>query len=86
MEYCKAAYMKSALSHNEIAILDHQVATLSYQLNEIVGLLDSRLGRSNELAVSARQAQEEFAQFAQRVRRRVALAESSGPESDSQTA
>ena len=36
--------MKSALSHNEIEILDHQVATLSYQLSEIAGLLESRLG------------------------------------------
>ncbi|HTW65137.1 MAG TPA: hypothetical protein VME17_11000 [Bryobacteraceae bacterium] len=78
--------MKSALSHNEIQILDHQVATLSYQLSEIVNLLESRLGRTNELAASARQAQQEFAQFSGRVRRRVALAESNRPESDSQTA
>lgn len=78
--------MKSALSHNEIAILDHQVATLTYQINEIVSLLDSRLGHTNELAISARQAQAQFDQFAQRVRRRVALAESAHPESDSQTA
>jgi len=78
--------MKSALSHNEIEILDRQVAMLSYQLTEIVGLLDSRLGKSNELAVSARSAQQEFANFAQRVRRRVALSEVSRTESNSQTA
>jgi hypothetical protein len=78
--------MKSALSHNEIEILDHQVATLSYQLSQIVGLLESRLGETNELATSARTAQQEFAQFAQRVRRRVALSETGRPESNSQTA
>jgi hypothetical protein len=78
--------MKSALSHNEIEILDHQVATLCYQLSEIAGLLESRLGETNELAASARNAQQEFAKFAQRVRRRVALSESTRPESNSQTA
>lgn len=78
--------MKSALSHNEIEILDRQVATLSYQLSEIAGLLESRLGETNELAVSARGAQQEFARFAQRVRRRVALPETGRPESNSQTA
>jgi predicted nucleic acid-binding Zn-ribbon protein len=75
--------MRSALSHNEIEILDHQVATLSYQLSEIAGLLESRLGNANELAESARRAQQEFAQFAQRVRRRVALPETGR---DAQTA
>ena len=78
--------MKSALSHNEIEILDHQVATLSYQLSEIAGLLESRLGETNELATSARNAQREFAQFAQRVRRRISLSEMGHSESNSQTA
>jgi hypothetical protein len=78
--------MKSALSHNEIEILDRQVATISYQLSEIAGLLESRLGQTNELATSARQAQREFAQFAQRVRRRATLSENALLESDSQTA
>ena len=78
--------MKSALSHNEIAILDRQVATLSYQLSEIVNLLESRLGGNNELATSARQAQQEFAEFAQRMRRRAAASEGERLESDSQTA
>jgi hypothetical protein len=78
--------MKSALSHNEIEILDRQVATLSYQLSEIAALLESRLGETNELAASARHAQQEFAKFAQRMRRRVALAETIRPDSDSRTA
>ena len=78
--------MQSALSHNEIEILDRQVATLSYQLSEIAALLESRLGQSNELAESARHAQQEFAQFAHRMRRRVALSEAARPESESQTA
>ena len=78
--------MKAALSRNEIEILDHQVATLSYQLSQIAGLLESRLGETNELATSARNAQQEFAQFAQRVRRRVALPEIGRPESDAQSA
>ena len=78
--------MKSALSHNEIEILDHQVAALCYQLSEIAGLLESRLGETNELATSARNAQQEFFKFAQRVRRRVSLSETGRGESDSQTA
>ena len=55
--------MKSKLSHNEIEILDHQVAALCYQLSEIAGLLESRLGETNELATSARNAQKEFFQI-----------------------
>jgi hypothetical protein len=78
--------MKSALSHNEVELLDRQVAILSYQLSEIAGSLESRLGHANELATSARNAQQEFAKFAQRVRRRVALEDSIRPASDSQTA
>jgi hypothetical protein len=78
--------MQSALSPNEIEILGRQVATLSYQLSEIAGLLESRLGETSELATSARDAQREFAQFAQRVRRRVSLSETGRLESDSQTA
>ena len=78
--------MKSALSLNEIEILDRQVATLSYQLSEIAGLLESRLGESNELATSARSAQQEFARFAQRVRLREAFSQTGLPESNSQTA
>jgi len=78
--------MKSALSHNEIEILDRQVAMLSYQLSDIAGLLESRLGEANELAASARNAQQEFAKFAQRMRRRVALSETGRPEAGSQSA
>lgn len=78
--------MTSALSRNEIEILDRQVATMSYQLSEIAGLLESRLGEDNELAVSARSAQREFARFAQRVRRRGMVSETGRSESDSQIA
>ena len=78
--------MRSALSHNEIEILDHQVAALCYQLSEIAGLLESRLGATSELATSARNAQQEFFKFAQRVRLRVSLSDTGRGESDSQTA
>ncbi len=78
--------MKSALSHNELEILDRQVAALSYQLLEIAGSLESRLGETNELAIAARHAQQEFTRFSQRVRRRVALEDTIRPESDSRTA
>ncbi|HTC36014.1 MAG TPA: hypothetical protein VK724_21730 [Bryobacteraceae bacterium] len=78
--------MKSALSHNELEILDRQVAALSLQLSEIAGSLESRLGDTNELALAARHAQQEFARFSQRVRRRIALEDSIRPESDSRTA
>jgi predicted nucleic acid-binding Zn-ribbon protein len=78
--------MRPALSHNELEILDRQVATLSYQLSEIARSLESRLGETSELAKAARDAQREFAKFAQRVRRRVALADTTRPDSDSRTA
>jgi hypothetical protein len=78
--------MQSALSHNEIEILDRQVATLSYQLSEIAGSLESRLGEANELATSARDAQREFAKFAQRVCRGTPLAEGARAHSDPQIA
>ena len=61
--------MKAALSRNEMEILDRHVATLTNQLSEIANLLESRLGETNELATSARNAQREFARFAHRVRR-----------------
>lgn len=77
---------RSPLSRNEVEILDHQVATLSYQLSEIAGLLETRLGEANELAISARAAQQEFARFAGRVRRRVALPDMGRSESESQSA
>ncbi len=78
--------MKSALSHNELEILDRQVAALSYQLSEIAGSLESRLGDTNELALAARHAQLEFARFSQRVRRRVLMEDNLRPDSDSRTA
>jgi hypothetical protein len=78
--------MQSALSHNELEILDRQVAAISYQLSEIAGSLESRLGPANELARSAREAHLDFTKFAHRVRRRVALADSSLSDSSPQTA
>jgi hypothetical protein len=78
--------MKSALSRNEIEILDRQVAALNYQMMEITISLESRLGDASELALSARDAQQEFAKFAQRVRRRVALEDTLRPDADSRTA
>ena len=78
--------MKSALSHNELEILNRQVAALSYQLSEIAGSLESRLGDTSELAIAARHAQQEFARFSQRVRRRVVMEDTIRPDSDSRTA
>jgi hypothetical protein len=78
--------MQSALSHNEIEILDRQTVTLSYQLSELADSLESRLGDSNELAKSARSAQQEFAKFALRVRRRTVIADTILPDAGSRSA
>ena len=66
--------MKAPLSRNEMEILERHVATLTNQLSEIESLLESRLGETNELATSARNAQREFAKFAHLVRRQTAVA------------
>lgn len=68
--------MKAALSRNEMEILDRHVATLTHQLSEIAGLLETRLGETNELATSARNAQREFARFAHRIRRQAIVTSS----------
>ncbi len=78
--------MKSALSHNEIQILDRHVATLSHQLSEIADLLESRMGDDDELATSARDAEREFTKLAQGVRRRLSMSDTSQRKSDSRTA
>ena len=65
--------MKAALSRNEMEILDRHVATLTNQLSEIASLLETRLGETNELATSARNAQREFARFAHRFRRQTVV-------------
>jgi hypothetical protein len=79
--------MKAPLSHNEMEILDRHVGTLTNQLSEIAGLLESRLGETNELAAAARNAQREFARFAHRVRRQSAVMRGDPrPNSKSQTA
>jgi hypothetical protein len=79
--------MKSALSLNEMEILDRHVAALTNQLSEIASLLETRLGETNELAISARNAQREFARFAHRVRRQTVVVRGEAqPVSKSQTA
>ena len=79
--------MKAALSRNEMEILDRHVSTLTHQLSEVASLLESRLGETNELATSARNAQREFARFAHRVRRQtVVVRGEERPESKAQTA
>ena len=65
--------MKAALSQNEMEILDRHLATLTYHLSEIASMLQTRLGETNEMTVSARSAQREFARFANRVRRQSAV-------------
>ena len=61
--------MNSPLSQNELDTLDRQVAKLNYQLEEIATLLESRLGKANETAVSARTIQQSFDRFAHRMRK-----------------
>jgi hypothetical protein len=65
--------MKAPLSQNEMEILDRQVATLDYQLSEIAQLLESRMGETDELAISARTVQADFAKLAHRIHRQKAL-------------
>jgi hypothetical protein len=77
--------MNAKLSQNEMEMLGRQAAALSYQLSEIAGSLESRLGETNELAASARNAERAFAQFAQQVRRHM-TATGAGTETRSQTA
>ena len=79
--------MKAALSRNEVEILDRHVATLTHQLSEIAELLQTRLGETNELAISAKSAQREFARFAHRVRRQaIVVRGDQAPLNKSQTA
>ena len=79
--------MKAALSRNEMEILDRHVATLTNQLSDIASLLESRLGETNEMATSARNAQREFAIFAHRIRRQTLVVRGGErAESKSQTA
>lgn len=65
--------MNAPLSQNEMEILDRQVAALNYQLSEIAHLLESRIGEKDELAISARTVQEEFAKLAHRIHRQNSL-------------
>jgi len=77
--------MKAALSRNEMEILDRHVATLTNQLSEIAGLLESRLGETNELATAAKNAQREFARFAHRIRRQTLVVCGETPHSESKS-
>jgi len=77
--------MNAKLSPNEMEMLGRQVAALSYQLVEIAGSLETRLGETNELATSAREAEKAFALFAQHVRRHTFTA-GEAPAHRSQTA
>lgn len=66
--------MKTPLSQNELEILDRQAAALVYQLTEIANLLETRMGETTELALSARSIQEEFAKLARQIHRQAAIA------------
>ncbi len=59
--------MNSPLSQNELDLLDRQVGKLNYQLAEIATLLESRLGKAHETAISARTIQQSFDRFAHRM-------------------
>jgi hypothetical protein len=59
--------MNTPLSQNELEILDRQIGKLNYQLGEIAALLESRLGKAHETAVSARTIQQSFDRFAHRM-------------------
>ena len=65
--------MKAPLSQNEFETLDRQMATLNYQLTDIANLVESRLGQTTELAVSARAVQRELSMLARRIHRQYAL-------------
>lgn len=80
-------HMISPLSHNELIILDRQMTTLTYQLSEIATLLESRLGDTNEMAISARSIQQNFASLARKIHNQAAQAAASQAKaSKSQTA
>jgi len=66
--------MKAPLSQNELEILDRQAAAITNQLTDIANLLETRLGESTELAMTARGLQEEFAKLARQIHRQAAIA------------
>lgn len=59
--------MKSPLSHNELIILDRQMAMVARHLSEIAGLLESRQGETADTAVSARIIEQGFADLARKI-------------------
>jgi hypothetical protein len=63
--------MKSPLSHNELVILDRQMAMVARQLSEIAALLESRQGESTDTAISARIIEAGFADLARKIHKQV---------------
>jgi hypothetical protein len=80
--------MKDPLSQNEKRTLERQMATVTYQMNEIAHLLEVRLGDTNDLAGSARLVSDQVKKLADRIKRQNALQQESGsghPLSSAQT-
>ncbi|HWY48336.1 MAG TPA: hypothetical protein VNX70_13200 [Bryobacteraceae bacterium] len=59
--------MISPLSPNELVILDRQMAMVARHLSEIASLLESRLGETTEMAVSARIIEQGFGDLARKI-------------------
>jgi hypothetical protein len=59
--------MISPLSPNELVILDRQMAMVARHLSEITSLLESRLGETTEMAVSARIIEQDFGNLARKI-------------------
>ncbi len=59
--------MQYPLSQNELMILDRQMAMVARHLSEITSLLESRLGEANEIALSAKIIEAEFASLKEKI-------------------
>lgn len=59
--------MNSPLSQNELVILDRQMAMVARHLSEIALLLESRLGETTDMAVSARIIEQGFGDLARKI-------------------
>ena len=59
--------MKCPLSQNELIILDRQLAMVGRHLSAITALLESRLGETDDSAVSARMIEAQFASLAENI-------------------
>ena len=60
--------MQYPLSQNELMILDRQMAMVSRHLAEITSLLESRLGETNDMAITAKIIEAELAGLTEKVR------------------